>query len=245
MSIRKTARDWPDADDQGGDARADISRSGRTPNGNKRAFAHWHARTAQGAVWAIALLGMFGIVGGLCWVWRTPETPSAASSGEISTLLETGTTLETEITRTVRPAIERTELLAKDPQVVQLLSAHDRAEQTAWLNEAVTRSTEVDALALFDATGKITAINTRYADGKPISSARVGRILGGLRQPGNYPEMPSQRRQHVGPGVSDPLRHHARIFRFDGAVCRLLSACVRSKGRGEDRRHQCVFDSTG
>ena len=156
---------------------ADIPRSDKTPNGNKRVVARWRARTAQGVVWAIALLGMFGIVGALCWVSRTPETPSTASSGEVSTLLETGTTLETEITRTVRPAIERTEILAKDVQLVQLLSANDVAGQTAWLNRAVTTSTEVDALALFDSTGKITAINTQYADGKPISSARVGRIL--------------------------------------------------------------------
>ncbi len=50
--------------------------------------------------------------------------------------------------------------------------------QTAWLNRAVTTSTEIDALALFDSAGKITAINTQYADGKPIAAARVGRILG-------------------------------------------------------------------
>jgi diguanylate cyclase (GGDEF)-like protein len=92
-------------------------------------------------------------------------------------LLDTGSMLETEIIRTVGPAMQRSEILAKSPAVVTALKSGNPAAQTALLNAVLTTSTEIDAIALFNFAGQITAINTCYADGQSIPPDRIGRVL--------------------------------------------------------------------
>jgi signal transduction histidine kinase len=133
---------------------------------------------AWAAIWAAGLLGIFAAVAG-AWLGLTvPRVDSPNASAAMYTLLDTGSALEEEIGRIVRPAIQRTEILARDPALIQALASGDPAAQTALLNSKITTATEIDAIALFNSAGRITAINTCYANGQPIPSARVHRILG-------------------------------------------------------------------
>ncbi len=71
--------------------------------------------------------------------------------------------------------MKRTQFLANDPQIIESLLHGYRSQQTDACNKATTQSTEIDAVALFDSEGKITAINTVYASGTGI--VVVGRIF--------------------------------------------------------------------
>ena len=73
---------------------------------------------------------------------------------------------------------EKTRKLAEDPATTAALRAGLSADLTDLCNRAVTAGTEIDAVALFDASGRIRAINNLYSDGRPIPSDRVARILG-------------------------------------------------------------------
>ncbi len=99
------------------------------------------------------------------------DTPAVRS------LVETGQLLMDEVGRIVRPAIERSRKLGRDPATIAALKSGDHAAITQACNAAVSDATEVDAVALFDADGKILGINSIYADGSPIDPQRVDRIL--------------------------------------------------------------------
>lgn len=129
-------------------------------------------------IWAVSILGVFAIATGTRWALTRSRDDSENSSAAMYNLLDTGRALAAEIGRTVRPAIERTEILAKSSEVIKALASGDSAAQTALLNSKITTATEIDALALFNSTGRITAINTCYANGEPISKDRVNRVLG-------------------------------------------------------------------
>lgn len=103
---------------------------------------------------------------------------SEADAVAVSTLTDAGNALLGDIQRSVAPAIERTRKLAGDAEVIEALRAGDSGVLTAVVNKSVTSSTEVDAIALFNAQGKIIAINTIYASGQPIAPERVARIMG-------------------------------------------------------------------
>lgn len=96
----------------------------------------------------------------------------------VSTLMDTGESIRADIRRVVAPAIERTQKLARDPVVIEALSHGTAQAQFDICNKAISMSTEIDAIALFNADGKIVAINTIYASGKPIAPERVSRIIG-------------------------------------------------------------------
>ena len=93
-------------------------------------------------------------------------------------LRDNGSTLEADIRRVVAPAKQRTDIVAKMPELIAALSSGNTGAQTYFLNTVITKSTEIDAIALFDAAGKISAINTCYTNGQPISGDRVSRIMG-------------------------------------------------------------------
>jgi signal transduction histidine kinase len=125
--------------------------------------------------------GLLGILSVGAAAWRAlnlshDDSPNASAA--MYTLLDTGSAVEAEIQRIVKPAIERTKILAKNSLLIQALSSGDPAAQTAVLNSKITTATEIDAIALFDSAGRITAINTCYADGQPIPISRVNRVLG-------------------------------------------------------------------
>ena len=113
------------------------------------------------------------------WVALRPvEVDASTESAAMTALLDTGRALRQDIGRVVKPAITRTQLVASDMATVSALRGGDRGAMTAVVNDAVKSSTEVDALALFDGDGRIVAINTVYADGRPIDADRVAKIMG-------------------------------------------------------------------
>lgn len=142
---------------------------------NQRTTRTWIAWTV---ILAASLLGIFALAGG---VWRALDRPhedSANTSAAMYVLLDTGSVLESEIAATVRPAMKRTEILAKSPELIAAVVRGDPGVQTALLNSKITASTEIDAIALFDSTGRIMAINTCYANGQPIARERIDRVMG-------------------------------------------------------------------
>ncbi|MEO0477494.1 MAG: histidine kinase dimerization/phospho-acceptor domain-containing protein [Planctomycetota bacterium] len=92
-------------------------------------------------------------------------------------LLDSGRSLAQDIERTTRPAVERGRIVAGQPETAAALTRKDQASLTALCNRVITNATEIDAIALFDAEGKILAINTVYNDGSPIPQSRVDRII--------------------------------------------------------------------
>ena len=150
----------------------------------KKRLANAGRRTVAAATWTglgVAVLGAAGAATIGLGVWRlaAPTNESGiARSAAVANLMTLGQSFRDDIARVVRPAIDRTRMLAVDPEVVAALGAGDAARQTAACNRAIRQSTEIDAVATFDADGRIRAINTVYADGLPIAPERIARILG-------------------------------------------------------------------
>jgi len=147
------------------------------------AFAYLRDRTSSSAwiawtvAWVASALGVFALAVGTWKALDASHDDANNTSAAMYTLLDTGSMLESEISRIVRPAIERTEILADSSEIIQALSSGNPAMQTTLLNSEIIASTEIDAIALFNSAGRITAINTCYADGKPIPRERVNRVL--------------------------------------------------------------------
>ena len=125
----------------------------------------------------LAGLGVIGI--GIWRLLQPIDQRTLDDSAAMNGLMETGRSVTDDIARIVRPAMLRTHKLAVDPDLIQSLLDHNPARQTAVCNRAVVTSTEVDAIALFDAGGKIVAINTVYDSGEPISPNRIAKVLQG------------------------------------------------------------------
>lgn len=129
-------------------------------------------------IWGISILGL-SVLGVGAWLALSfRHADGANTSAAMYSLLDTGSVLETEIANTVRPAMQRTEILARNPELVAAMTSGNVAEQSALLNANITTSTEIDAIAVFNSSGQITAINTVYATGQPIASERIHRVLG-------------------------------------------------------------------
>jgi PAS domain S-box-containing protein len=128
-------------------------------------------------IWAASFLGIAAVSWSVWQAFGPSDDNTANSSAAMYTLLDTGRVLEGEITRAVDPAIARTQMLATSADVIKTLASGDVAAQTALLNSKITSATEIDAIALFNSTGRITAINTRYADGQPIPKERLESVL--------------------------------------------------------------------
>lgn len=106
-----------------------------------------------------------------------PDERSVADSRHMSTFLDIGHALTADIERVVKPAITRTQRAALSPGLVSAVQAGDRAAATAECNAIITGSTEIDAIAVFDASGTILSMNSVYADGRPIAKERLDRVL--------------------------------------------------------------------
>jgi PAS domain S-box-containing protein len=149
----------------------------------RKAFTHLRnglgsrAWIAWTAIWAASFLGLFALAVGVWQALNLSHDDNANTSAAMYILLDTESNLEAEIARTVRPAIERTEILAKSSKIIRALASGDSVMQTALLNSQIVTATEIDAIALFNSAGRIIAINTYYANGKPIARDRVNRVL--------------------------------------------------------------------
>ncbi len=132
---------------------------------------------AKWVIRATCVMGAAGVTAGAWLAARPPEHGGPLESRSMTTLLDSGHALREDILRAVTPAMARTQRLAVDEAVRMALKSDDRALQTAVLNTAITSATEIDAVALFDSSGRIAAINTVYASGEPISEHRLERIL--------------------------------------------------------------------
>lgn len=133
-------------------------------------------------LWAASSFGVaalgFGVLVLAGWsLWADDGGEDEARGIAIATLLDQGNSLMTDVARVVRPAMMRTEKLAKNASIIDAILRNDRGRQTDACNSAVTEATEIDAFALFDAAGNIAAINTVYASGAPIDRERVDRVL--------------------------------------------------------------------
>lgn len=157
------------------------AKSPESPVANsKRALPGRHMRLSLAHVLLVSLLmasaGLFAY-SVLCLVAPT-QTAINSTSLVIATLMDIGDSLCNDIRRVIVPAMNRTRKLAASRELVEALQSHDLARLTAVCNNGVLDSTEIDALALFDRDGRICAINSVYANGKPIDRDRIDRILG-------------------------------------------------------------------
>ncbi len=107
-----------------------------------------------------------------------PYSPQTRTLDEqASRLLDDQANLVTETLRqAVVPAMQRTDLFAKDPQIIHALRENDGAGVQKLLNRAIQQSTEIDAIAGFDSHGQFIAINSVYADGKTVDPLRLARL---------------------------------------------------------------------
>ena len=86
--------------------------SSRDGSGSKA----WIAWTTIGVV---SFLGILALGVGAWRALNRSHDDSANTSAAMYTLLDTGNVLEGEIRATIRPAMERTNILAKSPEVIQ------------------------------------------------------------------------------------------------------------------------------
>lgn len=105
---------------------------------------------------------------------RNNINPKTAAS---DSLLEISQLIIDDVNRVVSPAMERGRKLTRSPQFIKALENNDLDKLTEICNQNITDSTEIDALAFFNATGELITINTVYADGTPIPPSRIDRIF--------------------------------------------------------------------
>jgi PAS domain S-box-containing protein len=126
------------------------------------------------------LLIALGVLTVVVVLWRAvmPDDPVVqADSAALDTLMDAGQYLRGGIRRAIDPAIARTGKAAAEPDVIAALRTGTTAALTAACNRVLLGSTEIDAIALFDAKGHIVALNTVYASGAPVAPDRVARVM--------------------------------------------------------------------
>ncbi len=148
-----------------------------------------HSRSARGSPQLSAVHGLIALacVGGVmlvsiaawraCQIVRNPHAVGHPTAVRES-LVDTGRLLAQGIERITTPAMQRGRKIAADPWTIAALTTGNIQELTSVCDAAIANSTEIDAVALFDAQGRIVAVNTRYTDGREIPRDRVDRIMG-------------------------------------------------------------------
>lgn len=127
-------------------------------------------------VGTLCLAGLATIGMGVAAILSKPGEHALVGSGEMQTLLDIGRALRADIVRVIQPTMDRTQALARNGEVIDAIRRGPEAAEEA-CNRAVTGATEIDAIALFDADGRILAINTVYTSGLPVEDERVRRVL--------------------------------------------------------------------
>jgi PAS domain S-box-containing protein len=139
-------------------------------------MAGWRSHGGRVLVCLLGALAVAAMVAAATRLSRRGDDGAVMDSTAMATLMETGRSLRADIRRVVAPAVDRTEKLAHDADLIDALRHDDPRRESAACNRAVTSSTEIDAVAVYNAAGNIVAINTDYASGKPISAERLARI---------------------------------------------------------------------
>ncbi len=104
-------------------------------------------------------------------------SPGKQDTAVLQAIQDTGRSIAEEVTRVTQPAIQRGRLLASSTEVADGIAESNPRNLTELCNKAIQNATEIDAIALFDAAGKIIAVNSIYADGQSIPKERVNKIL--------------------------------------------------------------------
>ncbi len=136
-----------------------------------------HALSLGAVAAVLAAIGVACIAGAVRHIASPIETLAVMDSTVMTSLDDVIDDTCRGVARVVRPAMARTQKVARDPRVAAAILSGDRGRQTEVCNQAVVDATEIDALALFDRDGTITAINSKYPSGQPIAPDRVNRIL--------------------------------------------------------------------
>jgi hypothetical protein len=85
--------------------------------------------------------------------------------------------LRNEIRQTAQLALEQTTSLSRAPRLVRAINEGGSEELQRIANEAVSGSSALDVVALFDRQGGILAMNTIDHQGVPIAEERISRIM--------------------------------------------------------------------
>ncbi|MCA9289854.1 MAG: response regulator [Phycisphaerales bacterium] len=147
---------------------------------NRRAHSPGATPRWPGFAVVVALCGGLVILGFATWIGlqaRPRNDADVAGSSAFAMLNDMGRGLQADVLRVVRPVRARTEAIAADPRTVEIMRRGDAAELTELANDCVRNAIDVDAVALFDANGNITAINTIYTSGDTIDAGRITRVL--------------------------------------------------------------------
>ncbi len=117
------------------------------------------------------------MIGGVAWMVTPPSDSSVRNAVAAKSLHEVAESFLGSISGVVEPAMARTNKIAKDPEIIAAVRSGDRDRLTALADRQVVGNTEIDALALFDKSGEILAINHRFRSGEQISNERIDRVL--------------------------------------------------------------------
>ena len=126
----------------------------------------------------LAIAGSLTLIPAFINIFRDDQDKHLSNTSAMSAIHVLGLNYIRQIERTVAPAIQRSRKIAANPETAHAILSGDQVSLTELCNREVCNSTEIDTVALFDAQGKILAINVVYADGSAISKARVNQVMG-------------------------------------------------------------------
>lgn len=110
------------------------------------------------------------------WIIGTQQS-NQQNTAALQSTLDIGKSLAEDVQRVTQPAIVRGRKISTSYDVVDAISRSDFPSMTNICNAMIRNSTEIDAIALFDAYGNIIAINSEYADGRSVPAERVSRVF--------------------------------------------------------------------
>jgi len=111
------------------------------------------------------------------WLSVTGHQGDTHATAALQSVVDIGRSLAEDVQRVTRPAILRGRLASTSPELIDAISRLDVPLMTDICNRMIKNSTEIDAIALFDARGKIVAVNSEFSDGTAIPVERVERVL--------------------------------------------------------------------
>ncbi|MFG0304965.1 MAG: ATP-binding protein [Phycisphaerales bacterium JB040] len=131
----------------------------------------------------VALSAVLAAVGVLTAVWAVGHwrgRPSGVQDRRtaVAMLLPEAESLAGDIRRLVTPAMRRTRLIAAHPETVEALRSGERSGLIGACDRMILGSTEVDAVVLYDATGRMVGINSVHADGRAVPDKSVFSLIG-------------------------------------------------------------------
>ena len=147
----------------------------------RRASRLWTLGPAS--ILSIGFAVLLGVAGLLCVVVSITVLVDHADDAvrhEVAAtreLISAGRSLRDDIVGGIEPAIAAGRSIAQCDAVRRAIRLADQAVVIDACNEALRSRPEIDAVALFGASGQILGINSVYADGTAIARDRLDRIL--------------------------------------------------------------------